>query len=230
MNIISRAIGKVKRDLLFYKRRKQAVKLGVSFRKPNYIFLNKFSKGDWIIDVGCADDADFSVFVIDELGLNSIGVDPTKKHHGSLEKIERRYSGRFRFAPYAVASEDGTLIFHESENFASGSLISSHQNMNRDNSLSYEVQSVTLRSLLGKLGLPRASYIKLDLEGAEYDLLKNIKKEDLDLFDQIFVEFHHHAFEEYSKKDTMILVDRIRSLGFSGFSLDDHNFLFYKVD
>ena len=226
--IVDRILRKVKRDLLFRKRLKKAKKLGVAFEEPNYIFINKFDKGATVIDVGCANDADFSMFVIDTLGLKSIGVDPTRKHHKELAQIRDRSKGKFDFLPYAVAGSSGSITFHESDNFASGSLIGSHHNMKRDTTTTYEVETVTLSGLLDKLGMNTAPYIKLDLEGAEYALLSAATKDDLQKFDQIFVEFHHHAFKEYSTDDTKSLVQKVENCGFLSFSLDDHNYLFYK--
>ena len=70
-------------------------------------------------------------------------------------------------------------------------------------------------------------YLKLDLEGAEYDLLDTVSAEALSPFDQVFVEFHHHCLERYTEKDTKAVVERLIGTGRTAFSLDDHNYLFY---
>lgn len=227
MNLLQRAARKISRELMISRRKKDAKRLGIEFHEPNYIFLNTFNADSTVIDVGCADDADFSVFMIDKMKLSSIGVDPTRKHASALRALEQQYAGKFRYLPVAVAATSGTLTFHESDHYASGSLIDSHMNMKRDSSTEYEVKAVTLRDLLREIGVASADFIKLDLEGAEYDLLERTDAEEFKLFDQLFIEFHHHAFDQYSTDDTARLVRKIENCGFTAFSLDDHNYLFY---
>jgi hypothetical protein len=47
-------------------------------------------------------------------------------------------------------------------------------------------------------------------------------------FKQLFIEFHHHALENYSIEDTNDAVIDMQGKGFKSFTLDNHNFLFYK--
>ena len=74
----------------------------------------------------------------------------------------------------------------------------------------------------------RIAFLKLDLEGAEYDLLRDVTTADLEGLKQIFVEFHHHCIEEYSTADTLEIVQLIHSTGMNYFTIDDHNYLFYQ--
>ena len=84
-----------------------------------------------------------------------------------------------------------------------------------------------LGTLLQKAGAARADYLKLDLEGAEYALLREASTEDLAPFRQVFVEFHHHCISGRTEADTREVVRGLRERGLEAFSLDDHNYLFY---
>ncbi len=205
-----------------------AKKLGIKFVRPNYLFKDVFDNNSVIVDVGCGSDADFSIYMIEKYNLKSIAIDPTIKHKDSLAKISKNNNGLFRHILAAISSKDGEINFNESIENMSGSLLKSHRNIKNGTSKQYPVKSISLKMLPSVLSLDKIKYIKLDLEGAEYDLIKNLKKEDVEKYNQIFIEFHHHCLPQYSKKDTFTCVQNIISLDFNSFTLDNHNFLFYR--
>jgi methyltransferase FkbM-like protein len=101
-------------------------------------------------------------------------------------------------------------------------------NIVHDQTTKYDVEAVTLGTLLKRVGVETVDILKLDLEGAEYDVLKRITADELRPFKQVFVEFHHHAVGHIRKADTERLVKLISGCGFRAFSLDDHNYLFHR--
>lgn len=208
--------------------------MGIKIVKPDpqlpnfYIFKKTPGESSNIVDVGCGFDADFSMYMIKKYNVNAIGADPTLKHSDSLKKLGTASNGKFKHSPIAISSTDGKLEFSESVDNVSGSLIESHFNIKDKNIRKYEVQSVSMASLPNFLDLKSIDYIKLDLEGAEYDLIKNLNKNDLDRYKEIFIEFHHHAVPEYSKKDTFLMVNKLKSFGFKAFTIDEHDYLFYR--
>ena len=230
MSLIKKSFTFFKKYIIEKFRIKMAIKQGIKFSEPNYIYLEKFDANSIIVDVGCADDPDFSIFIMNKYHCKCFGVDPTKKHFDALKKVELVYKNKFKHLPYAVATEIGKLVFHESENNTSGSLLGKHTNIKNDLVSSYEVDSINLlglkRLILHNDG--KIDFLKLDLEGAEYNLLENITSVDFNNIDQIFIEFHHHCIEGITLKDTLKLVKKIENFGFKSFSIDNHNFLFYK--
>lgn len=207
---------------------REGKKIGINFASPNYLFKGSWDKSSTIVDVGCGFDADFSVYMIQRFGVHSIGIDPTRRHQKDLGNIVKKFAGLFRHEAVAVSTTDGKLVFNESENNISGSLLLEHKNVQQDTIKTYEVRSVGLKNLPEFLGLQKIKYIKLDLEGAEYDLIRDLKKDDVEKYEQIFVEFHHHCVPMYSPKDTLDRAEKMRSLGFNIFTLDNHNFLFWR--
>jgi FkbM family methyltransferase len=230
MSLIKKSVTFFKKNIIEKLRIIEAKKKGIQFSKPNYIYLEKFNTNSTIVDVGCADDPDFSIFIMNKYNCKCFGIDPTKKHFEALNNVELKYKNKFKHLPFAVATENGKLMFHESENNTSGSLLGKHTNIKNDLVTSYEVDTVNLvelkRLILDKGG--KINFLKLDLEGAEYKLLENIAPMDLNDIEQIFIEFHHHCIEGITIKDTLLLVKKIENFGFKSFSIDNHNFLFYK--
>jgi FkbM family methyltransferase len=167
--------------------------------------------------------------MINEYQLKVYAVDPTLKHRKALSILEEKHKGNFIHLPYAITAEDGALTFYESTVNESGSILADHINMRMDETTSYEVKAISLKSLLKYLGVKQIDLLKLDIEGAEYDLISRISREELLPFKQIFIEFHHHAVTNFSEVDTKRIVERVCGFGFKSFSVDDHNYLFSQV-
>lgn len=230
--MLKRIIDRLRRSLLRQLRKSEGRRLGVvehTNYSNSFLMLNRFKLGGVAIDVGCAEDADFSQVMIKSYGLKSFAVDPTRKHAPALRVLEAASQGMMVYCPYAVGSSDGTTTFYEHPVNQSGSLLAEHINIRSGDATAYEVESLTIGSLLDRIRLDKVDILKLDIEGAEYELLeKSNLKEDLRRVDQLFIEFHHHAVERYSRKDTLKMAAKIESAGFLSFSYDDHNFLFYR--
>ncbi len=229
MNVVGRAFRRIGRDLKKHARLRQATRQGLVSVDPNFVYRPDLTSESVVIDAGCSYEADFSVYLMRRHGVRAFGVDPTRKHRPSLRALERQYAGRFVHVPCAIAAADGTLTFTESQTNESGSLLADHVNVVRDETTSYDVEALTVGSLLKRIGVDAVDILKLDLEGAEYELLERVTSEQLKPFNQVFVEFHHHAVSRFQEADTHRLVERISGFGFSTFSLDDHNYLFYRA-
>ena len=67
-------------------------------------------------------------------------------------------------------------------------------NVLNDETNSYKVNFLTIPKLLDKHNITKVDYFKLDIEGAEYDLINGLKAGDLDKVDQLFLEFHLFDF------------------------------------
>ena len=196
MSIVKRVIRRGRRELKKAARLRKLRELGLIYVHPNFLYHRELETDGIAIDAGCSYEADFSQYMIKEHQLRAYGVDPTKKHQPALEQLEEHYGDRFKHLPLAISAESGTLTFHESAENESGSLLDDHVNVRQDQITSYEVESVTLRTLSERVGADQIEILKLDLEGAEYALLEGVKAEDLTPFKQVFIEFHHHAIPE----------------------------------
>lgn len=227
MSIVVRSARRV-RDLVtrpFLLRRLQ--RQGITYYPPNYVYFDRFGADSIVLDVGCGYEAEFSRHMIQRHGLHAVGVDPTRKHASSLDALARESSGLFTHLPVAVTRASGTLTFHESRENESGSVLPEHTNVRNDSTISYEVETVDLLELTRRVGRESIDFLKLDLEGAEYDLLREVGAADVAPFAQIFVEFHHHC-TDHSADETRLLVKRLAGFGFAVLTLDRHNYLFYR--
>ena len=221
---------KIKLGLRTFITRPKANKLGIVSHEPNYIFMDWFDSSSTIVDVGCGYEADFSMSMIARYHLKALAVDPTHKHVPYLQDIKRNADGHFKHLALAIAPQNGKIVFNESVINESGSMLADHVNIQQGEIRSYEVESVNLKGLIKKIEVNKIDLIKLDIEGAEYDLLRNVSEEDLKPFRQIFIEFHHRTVPQYSRRDTKEIVKHICSRGFDVFTADGRNYLFYNKD
>jgi FkbM family methyltransferase len=229
MNVVQRLLRRLGRELKKHSRLRQARREGLAFVEPNFVYRPDLSAASVVIDAGCSYEADFSQYLIGRHGVRAFGVDPTRKHRDALQRLEAQYPGRFQHLSCAIAAADGTLTFHESRINESGSLFTDHVNVLHDETTSYDVEAVSLGTLLRRVGVESVDILKLDLEGAEYELFERLTPGELRPFRQVFVEFHHHAVGHFGEADTRRLVDRVAGFGFRTFSVDDHNYLFYRA-
>ena len=229
MSIVGRAARRVSREIKKRSRLRQAGRQGLVFVEPNFVYRPDLSTESVVIDAGCSYEADLSVCLMRRHGVRAYGVDPTRKHGDALRALEEKSGSRFVHVPCAIAAADGVLTFHESRVNESGSLLADHVNVLNDEITSYDVEALTLPSLVKRLALNSVDLLKLDLEGAEYEILERATPDQLFPFRQVFVEFHHHAVSHYSERDTQRIASLICGFGFRAFSLDDHNYLFYRA-
>ncbi|MEA1986706.1 MAG: FkbM family methyltransferase [Candidatus Marinimicrobia bacterium] len=220
---------KITYDSKVFFRKQKAQKIGISYFDPNFIYFNTFDKNSVVVDVGCGYEADFSKHIIYKYNAKVFAIDPTKKHRKFLKVIEEEAKGKFTHLQLAISSKNGKITFKETQDNESGSILNDHVNILKDKIKSYEVESMTLNNLPDKINSEIIDFLKLDIEGAEYELLAKVTKDNLKPFKQIFIEFHHNAIKSYSLSDTKTIVKSICEKGFNYFTLDDVNYLFYNL-
>ncbi len=231
MHYIRRGFRAAHRILLKTVRRIWFRTKGIRYIPPDFIFFiyPEAKKHLTVIDVGCGSVAEFSTNMIERYNAKCYCVDPTLKHKPALSDLARKYGDRFTHIPFAVCANDGMLTFFQSNVNESGSVMTDHINVVHDEGISYEVRGITPISLLNYLELESVDILKLDIEGAEYELLEKLDRKELIPFEQIFIEFHHHAIERYTEKDTLKIVQKICKFGFENYSLNNHNYLFNRI-
>ncbi|MBI2318407.1 MAG: FkbM family methyltransferase, partial [Betaproteobacteria bacterium] len=110
----------------------------------------------------------------------------------------------------------------------SGSLISSHEYVTGADS--FEVGTVTLAQVLGAAGRAQCDVLKLDIEGAEYEVLERLcASGEVRRIGQLLVEFHHRV-THHRESDTRAAVRRIAACGFELVHVEARNHIFRRVD
>jgi hypothetical protein len=135
---------------------------------------------------------------------------------------------RFHLHEVAASSTDGTAAFYPPKNPAhvSHSLL----NTGRGAGPAVQVPTRRLATLMGELGHTTVDVLKLDIEGAEYEVIEDMLQSHLDVR-QLLVEFHHR-FPGVGIEKTKQTIRLLKSHGYALFCIspDGLNYSFIRSD
>lgn len=139
----------------------------------------------------------------------------------ALENLKRNmqlHSTNTKIIPKALHTENGTLKFYADKN----SLVSSIFPTN--GSLEYEVESITFDSLLYENNIQHVDLLKMDIEGAEFNIIESFGKEQFDKIDSFLIEYH-----EWVGGDHKNIISKLEQFGYHIQRVDGCMFIFaYK--
>lgn len=140
---------------------------------------------------GVGEDISFDL-AVSRLGCKNIFLfDPTPK---SIEFISKKQlPEKFRFYSYGVSDKDEKADFFlpKSDDNVSGSL-SVHKYVDTSKVISVDLKK--LSTIMCELDIGKIDVLKMDIEGSEYKVLKNIMNEGI-YPSQICVEFHNGFYK-----------------------------------
>lgn len=192
---------------------------------------------------GAGIDISFDVEVARKFGSNIFIIDPTpvaKQHFEQLiektgkgEKLEINRKRdvfydtdpetlkRLSYQNVGIWSKDCTMKFYEPGN---NETMVSHSIVNLHGTASYfEAEVVRVSTLMKRLGHDHVDFLKIDIEGAEYEVIKSITEENLDVralgieFDEI-----HHPLDKDSNKRIGEAVKKLKDHGYLVVDVDSH--------
>ena len=213
-------------------RRKRLFDLGII---PKEIDTAKLYVGNhgWVVDysklnsnsvvysVGVGSNIDFDLALIEELKLAVYAFDPTPR---SIEWIKKQsLSKSFKFIPVGLGSNDGEMEFFppRKESSTHFSPIDRYDNLGVE---TIKAPVKTLKSLVQEFGHQTIDLLKMDIEGAEYDVIDNLEEQGVEI-NQILIEFHH-MYKGISLDDTKNAIDKLRKLGFELFHISQRTYEF----
>lgn len=170
-----------------------------------------------VYSFGVGEDASFDMALIEKYNLTVHAFDPTPK---SIEWVRTQgLSKRFVMHEYGVAAFDGNVSFNPPENPEHVSHTLLERPSTKDKAISVPVKR--LSTIMKELGHSRIDILKMDIEGAEYDVIEDIRKSDMRP-QQFLVEFHHR-FPGVGVNKTREAIERLRSMGYRLFAVSDTN-------
>lgn len=181
-----------------------------------WFFLdNKNLENKFIISAGLGEDASFDIEIINKYNCKVISIDPTPRaisHYNqiidksgnlgsniyidggkqnissyNLTKINRKNFILIDRALYNIDDEELKFFAPKNKNHVSHS-INNFQNDYKKTTDFIKVKTITVKSILNKFDINDIEILKLDIEGAEIEVIKNILSERI-FPNQILVEF-----------------------------------------
>lgn len=216
-----------------YQRKKLFLKrlIGKEPRLKPDIQLSTVHAGGWcytpailgrdsiVYSLGVGKDIDFDEVLIRQFGLQVHAFDPTPS---TVEWIAAQHlPANLYYYPWAVTARDGMLRLYPRIN-RDGSKSSIMYSMvaadpSRDDGI--EVPAFSLATVTAKLGHNHIDLLKIDIEGAEYEVLSGMLDSTIRPH-QLLVEFHHRL-PGIGPSRTKELVARLRDAGYQLFSISN---------
>lgn len=170
-----------------------------------------------VYSFGVGEDASFDLALIERFGLVVHAFDPTPQSMKWAK--EQRLSHRFVMHEYGIADFDGTTSFNPPENPDHVSHTLLDRPATRDRAIAVPVKR--LCSIMQALGHARIDVLKLDVEGAEYAVIDDMKRSNVRP-GQILVEFHHR-FPGVGIRKSHEAITALRRMGYRIFSVSANN-------
>lgn len=169
----------------------------------------RISLDSCVVDVGLGEDISFSKSLMDRYGCTIHGLDPTPRAISYIEELANPKIILHKVGISALGGS-GDFFLPNNENHVSGSLKSARHNGKKK----IKVDLITISQLFRMLRTDCIDLLKLDIEGAEYDVIfDSAFPECADRIGILCLEFHHR-WPEFGAGATLKAVARLRELGF----------------
>lgn len=170
-----------------------------------------------VYSLGVGENASFDKALIEKYNLIIHAFDPTPN---SIKWVKRQgFSKNFIMHEYGIAAVDENISFYPPEKAGYTSYTILDRPSAKANAISVPVKR--LSTVMKELGHDHIDILKMDIEGAEYEVINDIFKSDIRP-QQILVEFHHR-FPNVGIKKTKEAIDRLRSMQYKLFSVSTSN-------
>ena len=178
-----------------------------------------FNKDSIVYSLGVGDEIDFDLAIIEQYGVEVFAFDPTPSSIDMLD--ESKLPERFHFQPWAVTATDGSLQFYprlKKDGTKSDVMFTMiPEEETKDDVI--EVPAYSLSTITSKLGHDRIDVLKMDIEGAEYEVREGLLESPVKPT-QLLVEFHHR-FVENGLERTYDIISRLRDAGYQIFAISE---------
>jgi FkbM family methyltransferase len=171
--------------------------------RGHHIWPGPLTKDSVIVDAG-AHRGEFSAEIIRRFGCQCHLVEANPRLVETL-MIARAES----VTTAALGGRDGRGMLHVSENPEASGLFAAGPA-----TTSVEVETISLATLMRRLGITKIDLLKLDIEGAEFDLIASTPDQILHCINQITVEFHDFKPAFRNRKLFENARARLESMGF----------------
>lgn len=178
-----------------------------------------------VYSFGVGEDISFDLSLIEKFGLEVFAFDPTPRSMNWVRS--QKLPSKFHLFEYGIFDYDDVAELHPPRNPAhiSHTLLSLPGSQRRG----IKVRVYRLKTIMEMLGHTRIDVLKLDIEGAEYRVLRDILNSDLAV-SQILVEFHHRM-RGISVHETISAVHLLNRKGYRIFHISEsgENYSFIRL-
>lgn len=194
---------------------------GRQLRRSRMTFGNRYAEWTFcpdplheqsvIYSFGVGEDISFDLELMEHFRLEVHAFDPSPRSIDWVRQQELKKG--FHFYPFGLAGSDGKLSFSEPGEPGIQSLKLSRSLRDPEAGRStMELPVHRLSSIMKKLKHEQIDMLKMDIEGAEYEVIEDIISSAVPIT-QLLIEFHHR-FEHIGVGRTRTAISRLNEAGF----------------
>jgi len=177
------------------------------------VAVEKIKKDSVVYSFGVGEDVSFDIELINRFGVVVHAFDPTPR---SINWVRAQdFSDNFVLHEYGVADFDGEVFFNPPRNPKGISYTILDRPSTKKYAITVPVKK--LETIMRELGHNTIAVLKMDIEGAEYQVIEDMAASSIRPA-QVLVEFHH-KFPGIGFKKTKDAVKRLRAMGYGLFSV-----------
>ncbi len=169
---------------------------------------------------GVGRDVTFEQALVKRFGCNVVLFDPSPTGLETMSLPENKIS-QFHFVPVGLSGSNCTLRFAPPPDPKEGSWFT-----DGGTAATIEVPCVDLSTLMKQNGHDRIDLLKIDIEGAEYDVLDHLLSHKLRV-KQVLVEFHHNILPGIPRSKSIRYILKMIKAGYKLLNQDGANHTFY---
>jgi len=170
-----------------------------------------------VYSLGVGDSIDFDLELVERFGVTVHAFDPTPYAEEWIQGQD--LPAKLVFHAWAASGADGSLRLYRRVNTRGkkSSVMWTADDNAGDATDFIDSPAYTIGTIMEKLGHAKVDLLKMDVEGAEYDILDGLRREDR-LPKQLLVEYHHR-FPGIGKQRTARSIARLQGFGYRIFAI-----------
>ncbi len=191
-----------------------------TIRHGDWCFIpNNLTSKSIVYSLGVGEDIIFDIEIIKKFNLVVESFDPTPNSIKWLKKTPT--PDNFNFHPFGISNQDGILKLYpliikgKKEN----AMFTLNGECSSGGSDYIKIPVKKLSTIMKELNHNKIDILKMDIEGAEYSVIDDLLKSQLDV-KQLLVEFHHR-FQSIGKKQTKSIIKKLNNHGYKIFFISE---------
>jgi FkbM family methyltransferase len=189
------------------------------FNNYNEMFLEskydcyELDNMDIVFDIG-ANSGLFSLLCINKGVKKVYSFEPNKDSLINLKSVTNNLN--VEIVPKAVYTKDEDLKFYiDPSNTTIGSLSKNHLELHGSSLEEVVVPAISLKTFAKENNIDKISLVKMDIEGAEYEIIDNLEDEVFEIIDNFLIEYHDNDDERVLRLTKKLIqkgfnIDQIR--------------------
>jgi FkbM family methyltransferase len=173
---------------------------------------------DVVLDIG-ANNGLFSLLMLNNGCKKIYAFEPNEKSLINLKHFASNSNNAIEVIEKAIYTKNENLeFFIDNNNTTIGSLSKTHLQLNGSDIQKIIVPAISIKTFIDQHNIEKISLIKMDIEGAEYDIIDNLENDVYEKTDSFLIEYHDNNDQRVIK-----IIETLKNKGYDIQQIRDQN-------